>query len=263
MDDQSDSQEHSKDSITETFKAERTKARKVVQGFTQAVIQWMPLGGSGSIFVSFLLQREWLQSLLMFPVMAVTIVWAAYSEAVLIRLREISQERGRKDVDSLVGWLEAVNESIRWQLAGTEDKYLRCQGSACCEYRTEGFRSGAFVPLLSEVFVPLELSSAFVRGVSGEELPMLAGFRQEDAELMRSVAQDELRIWDLLARVKQYPAFSRMAILAWSGYGKTTLLRHITDTYAKQRHRRYKVPKFLPVLLYLRKWQEAIMSLIK
>ncbi len=253
MDDQSDSQEHSKDSITETFKAERTKARKVVQGFTQAVIQWMPLGGSGSIFVSFLLQREWLQSLLMFPVMAVTIVWAAYSEAVLIRLREISQERGRKDVDSLVGWLEAVNESIRWQLAGTEDKYLRCQGSSCCEYRTEGFRSGAFVPLLSEVFVPLELSSTFVRGVSGEELPMLAGFRQEDAELMRSVAQDELRIWDLLARVKQYPAFSRMAILAWSGYGKTTLLRHITDTYAKQRHRRYKVPQFLPVLLYLRK----------
>ena len=49
-----------------------------------------------------------------------------------------------------------------------------------------------------------------------------------------------------------------MAILAWGGYGKTTLLRHITYTYAKHRHRRYRVPKFLPVLLYLRKWQEAI-----
>ncbi len=87
---------------------------------------------------------------------------------------------------------------------------------------------------------------------------MFPGFRPEDAELIRAAAQDKLTIWDLLARVKQYPAFSRIAILAWGGYGKTTLLRHITYTYAKHRHRRYRVPKFLPVLLYLRKWQEAI-----
>ncbi len=208
----------------------------------------MPLGGSSFALVSFLLQREWLQSLLMFPVMAVTVVWAAYSEAVLIRLREIFQEKGRKDVDSFVEWLEAVNQAIRWQLAGTEDKYLRCQGSACREYRTEGYHRGTFVPLLSEVFVPLELTSDLT----------FPGFRQEDAELMFAIVQDELTIWDLLAKVKQYVTYSRMAVLAWGGYGKTTLLRHITYTYCQDRYRRYKVPKFLPVLLYLRKWQEVI-----
>ena len=259
MNNKPDSQEKSTNSTPASLEDERTKARKIVQRSTQALIQWMPLGGSGSIFVSFLVKGEWLQSLLMFPVMAVTVVWAAYTEAFLTRLREIAQERGRKDVDSFMAWLEVVNQAIRWQLAGTEDKYLRCQGSACREYRTEGYRRGTFVPLLSEVFVPLELSSAFVKGVSGEELPMFPGFRPEDAELIRAAAQeDELTIWDLLARVKQYPAFSRIAILAWGGYGKTTLLRHITYTYAKHRHRRYRVPKFLPVLLYLRKWQEAI-----
>ena len=78
------------------------------------------------------------------------------------------------------------------------------------------------------------------------------------AELMRAAAQNELRIWDLLAQIKQYPAFSRMAILAWGDYGKTTLLRHITYTYCQDHYRRYKVPKFLPVLLHLRKWQEVI-----
>ncbi|MDJ0900119.1 MAG: GUN4 domain-containing protein [Xenococcus sp. MO_188.B8] len=258
MNDQPDDRRQSKDSTPVNFETERTQARKVVQGFTQAVIQWMPLGGSSFALISFLLQREWIQSLLMFPVMAVTVVWAAYSEAVLTRLREISQEQGRKDVDSFVGWLSAVNQAIHWQLAGTEDKYLRCQGSACREYRTEGHHREPFVPLLSEVFVPLELSSAFVKGFGGEELPLFAGFRDEDAELMRAAEQDELRIWDLLARFKQYPAFSRMAVLAWGGYGKTTLMRHITYNYCKNRYRRYKVPKFLPVLLYLRKWQEAI-----
>ncbi len=258
MNKKSDSQEQSKDSTPELLEVERTKARKIVQGFTQALIQWMPLGGSGLALVSFLLQKEWLQSLLMFPVMAVTVVWAAYTEAVLTRLREIAQERGRRDVDSALAWLSEIDRAIRWQLAGTEDKYLQCQGSACREYRTEGFSRGTFVPLLSEVFVPLELSSAFIKVISGEELPMFPGFRPEDAEKVRATAQDELRIWDLLARVTSYPVFSRMAILAWGGYGKTTLLRHIAYTYAKHRHRPYKVPKFLPVLLYLRQWQKAI-----
>ncbi|MDJ0796048.1 MAG: GUN4 domain-containing protein [Calothrix sp. MO_167.B12] len=268
MSEKGDSQEKSTDSKPEKptdskpasndFAGEQTKARKVVQGFTQALIQWMPLGGSGTAFVSFVLKSEWLQALLMFPVMAVTVVWAAYTEAVLTRLREISAERGKKDVDDFMAWLKGVDEAIRWQLAGVEDKYLRCQGSACREYRTEGYNRGTFVPLLSEVFVPLELSSAFVKGVSGEELPMFPGFRQEDVELIRAVAENELLIWDLLGKIKQYPAFSRMAILAWGGYGKTTLLRHITYTYAKHRHRRYRVPQFLPVLLPLRKWQSVI-----
>lgn len=177
MSEQPNSQEKPTDSPSAPLEAERTKARKIVRGFSQALIQWMPLGGSGWAFGSFLLQREWLQALLMFPVMAVTVVWAAYTESFLTRLQEVYQERGRKDVDSLIAWLERVDRTIRWQLAGTEDKYLRCQGSACREYRTEGYSRGTFVPLLSEVFVPLELSSNFFRGISGEELPMKPGFR--------------------------------------------------------------------------------------
>ncbi|VXD10466.1 GUN4 domain-containing protein [Planktothrix paucivesiculata] len=257
MSDQQRSQDSEKN-LPASGEVEATKARKIVQGFTQTLLQLMPIGGSGFAFVSFLLQREWLQALLMFPVMVVTGVWAAYTESFLTRLREVYQERGRKDVDSLMGWLESADQTIQWQLAGTEDKYLRCQGSACCEYRTEGYSRGSFVPLLSDVFVPLELSGDFLRVISGEELPMPAGFRREDSELIQGSAPNELTIWDLLAKVKQYPVYSRMAILAWGGYGKTTLLKHITSTYAERRHRQYKAPEFLPVLLPLRKWQKVI-----
>ena len=184
MNNRPDDQRQSTDLTPVNFETERTQARKVVQGLTQAVIQWMPLGGSSFALVSFLLQREWIQSVLMFPVMAVTVIWAAYTEAVLTRFREIAQEQGRNDADSFMQGLKRINQAIRWQLAGTEDKYLHCQGSACREYRTEGYHRGTFVPLLSEVFVPLELSSAFVKGFAGEELPLFAGFREEDAELM-------------------------------------------------------------------------------
>lgn len=258
MSDKPDSKKNTVDSKPASNEIERKSARKVVQGFTQALIQWMPLGGSGFTFVSFLLKSEWLQAVLMFPVMAVTVVWAAYTEAFLTRLREISQERGKKHVDYFVTWLEEANQAIIWQLAGTEDNYLRCQGSACRDYRTEGYNRGTFVPLLSEVFVPLELDSYFIPGVGGEELPMSPGYREEDKELIEAVAQNKLKVWDLLAKIKRYPTFSRMAILAWGGYGKTTLLQHITYTYAKHRYHRYKVPQFLPVLLPLRKWQEVI-----
>ena len=263
MNKKSDSQEQSKDSTPELLEVERTKARKIVQGFTQALIQWMPLGGSGLALVSFLLQKEWLQSLLMFPVMAVTVVWAAYTEAVLTRLREIAQQRGRKDVDSAIEWLEEIDKAIRWQLAGTDDKYLKCQGSSCSDYETIGYNqpSGTFIPLLKDVFVPLELSDIFIKDSTGDEYPGLPGYCQpkiysEDGEK----ASRTLIIWDLLSQTQKYPAFRRLAIQAWGGFGKTTLLRHVTYSYLTKQYKRYKAPKLLPVLLYLRQWQELLAS---
>ena len=37
--------------LVEEIEAERTKSPKVVQGFSQALIQWMPLGGKRSVFI--------------------------------------------------------------------------------------------------------------------------------------------------------------------------------------------------------------------
>ncbi len=262
MNDRPNSQEQSTDSIPAPFEAERTQARKVVQGFTQAVIQWMPLFGSGSIFVSFLLQQEWLQSLLMFPVMAVTVIWAAYTEAVLTRFREIAQEQGRNDADSLIKWLKSVNQAIRWQLAGTEDKYLRCQGSACRDYETEGYNqpSGIFMPLLGEVFVPLELSDAFIKNEEGEALPGLPGYRSNQISEQELSPANIKSIWYFLSKAQKVSVFRNLAILAWGGYGKTTLLRHITYCYTSKQYRRYQAPFLIPVLLYLRKCQDLILS---
>ncbi|MEM8810844.1 MAG: hypothetical protein AAGF01_32950, partial [Cyanobacteria bacterium P01_G01_bin.38] len=72
----------------------------------------------------------------------------------------------------------------------------------------------------------------------------------------RLLEQQNLTIWDLLRQVRQANAYSRLAILAQGGYGKTTLLRHIAFTYATGRDEEPQfqgVPKLVPMLLYLRK----------
>ena len=239
------------------FSAERKVARKYIQGTAQSLIQWMPMGGSGWALVSFLRQQDWGMALLMFPVMCVTVIWAAYTKSVLTRLEEVYQQRGREDVDSLMSWQKKLDEAIRWQLAGTDDKYLRCQGNACLYHSTEGLAS-TFKPLLKDVFVPLDLSGDFFRGVDGEPLPMRPGFKWDKQIIEQLNQKGDLRIWNVFKRAKQYPGYRCLAILAWGGYGKTTLLRHITYTYTQKRHQKYKAPKLLPVLLYLRKWQKVI-----
>lgn len=40
----------------QTFSTERKVARKFIQGTAQSLIQWMPLGGSGGLLISFLLR---------------------------------------------------------------------------------------------------------------------------------------------------------------------------------------------------------------
>lgn len=233
---------------------------KFVEKTIQSLIQWMPIGGSGYAFISFLLKQEWVIAIFTFPVVLVTAVWVAYTESVITQFREIYKDKGREDVKSFMKWMKRVNETIKetvkWQLAGVEDKYLQCQRNDCLYFHTEGLNS-TFKPLLEEVFVPLELSGNFFRDMAGEDLPMPRGL-QWDKKLVQKMNSDTgLTIWDILKRSSENRAYRTLAILALGGYDKTTLLRHITYTYANKKIQR-GVPKLLPVLLLLRKWQRLI-----
>jgi hypothetical protein len=219
--------------------------RQIVQPF----IQWMPLGGSGWLFVGFLLKQEWTQVLLTFPVTIVTAVWAAYSKNFVERLSEIYAERGRQDADALTNWMTSLNEALKWQFSGFEAKYRKCQRLDCQEDNPDGMKheDGIFTPLLQEVYVPLRLSSDAV----------LPGYERLPKHLEDFATCRTMLIWDLLQRVRQDSAYRQIAIRAWGGYGKTTLLKHVAYTYGANTHRKHRVPKLVPFLLYLtRCWQE-------
>lgn len=220
--------------------------RFVQRQLVQPLIQWMPLGGSSWLFISFWLHQEWLQVLLTFPITVVTAVWAAYSKNFVDRLSEIYAERGKQDADALTQWLDGLNQTLKWQLSDFEAKYLKCQQLDCQEDNPDGIKSedAIFTPLLHEVFVPLSLSADSV-------MPGYAACPHDLEEY------SIMLIWDLLREVRQQPAYRQIAIRAWGGYGKTTLLKHLTYTYSSRAYRRYQAPKLIPFLLYLNRcWNE-------
>lgn len=224
--------------------------RFIQRHIVQPLIQWAPLGGSGWLFVSFLLRQEWAQVLLTFPVTLVTAVWAAYSRNFVERLSEIYAERGRKDADALTQSLDTLNQALQWQLSGFEAKYLKCQRLDCHDDEAAGVKDEDGLlntPLLQEVFVPLRLSV--------DALSPGYALRPAKAEDWENCGM--LLIWDLLRQGKTEPAYRQIAIRAWGGYGKTTLLKHVAYTYSSGLYGKYRAPKRIPFLLYLsRCWRE-------
>jgi|GEM_PF-5999720 len=132
-----------------------------------------------------------------------------------------------------------------------EGQYLKRQAGLCDEFEVEGFTPDrTAILLLEEVFVPLDLSGAFVDEQRHRELARL----QHDDPMLTS---ENLSIWELLARSRRDRKFRQMSILAKGGMGKTTLLRHIALLYGQRKQRR-GVPKLVPVLLRLRDWSDAL-----
>ncbi|MGK7880594.1 MAG: GUN4 domain-containing protein [Crocosphaera sp.] len=232
---------------------------KPIQEGIKLIIRYAPFGGSVFALGSFIKDSQWIQAIItVFPTIATTI-WAAYSKAFLDRLTEIYSEEGKKGADAFKRIQDSLSEAIKWQLAATDDKYIKCQGNECVQYTTEGL-GNIFRPQLKDVFVSLELSGNFVRNTDGQNLPLFPGFSWEKKLMRQTLSKEGLSIWYLLKKASKNTSYRSLIIQAWGGYGKTTLLRHVTHIYTHKLYQKnaYKAPKLLPVLLYLRIWQEVI-----
>ena len=193
----------------------QAKTQKWLNNATITLIQWFPLGSSGWLLVSFIKDSQIMQALITFPLTGFAVAWAAYSKGFLTKLQTIYEGRGDKDAESLVNWQDKLDQAVKWQLAGTEDKYLRCQGNEVDFSRTEGLNT--FKPLLKDVFVPLELSGNPWRSPDGHDLPMPGGFHSQKSIQEFLQKADQLRIWDILKRSPQESIYRSMVIQAWGG----------------------------------------------
>jgi predicted NACHT family NTPase len=146
--------------------------------------------------------------------------------------------------------LDRMGEAVVAKVLSLEDRYFAAQAAECETCSTEGMAkiSGIFTPMLEQVFVPLEFDrSALLPGFAGTE-PMAPNLEM-DVEKWRAVS-----IWDLLSRANRDAVYQEIAILAWGGYGKTTLLRHIAYSLGRNKQPQ-NVPRLIPVLLLLRKYR--------
>ncbi|MEL7507230.1 MAG: GUN4 domain-containing protein [Cyanobacteria bacterium J06554_1] len=176
----------------------------------------------------------------------------SYGAKLLMPVHKGNEDRAEKAGKAINEGIDQVFDQVTNQLiaaaTGFENKYLLCQAAECQAFRSEGMtqHDGIFIPLLKEVFVPLELDSS----------AMQAGFRALELD-RNSEKQRELTIWTFLAQAQKIPTFRQLAVLAWGGYGKTTLLRHIAFRYGTKQLPK-GAPKLIPVLLVLRKYRDVL-----
>jgi GUN4-like/NACHT domain len=172
----------------------------------------------------------------------------SYFGKLLEPIHKGNQQRLEKAGEAVNKAIDRMGEQAIAKLTSAEERYFEAQAAECETCSTEGMAkiSGIFTPMLEQVFVPLEFDG---RAAS-------PGFSRspENLELLQASG---VSIWDLLARAKQDAIYSEIAILAWGGYGKTTLLRHIA--YSLGRNKQPKdVTRYIPVLLLLRKYWEIL-----
>ncbi|QUY42314.1 GUN4 domain-containing protein [Acaryochloris marina] len=154
---------------------------------------------------------------------------------------------------------EAANKAIDHGIAkvsGVEEQYFRCQAWACRRQKSEGViqHDGIFRPLLEEIYVPLQLDR--------NSLP--SGLRESPMQHPTKLSFNEMQeseIWDFLSKTwkdSNFMTHSQIGVLAWGGYGKTTLLKHIAYTYGMNQQGKYGVPRRVPFLLVLRKHRDLL-----
>ncbi len=228
---------------------------KFVAKAANVLIRWTPVGGGVGLLAHFLFKQDWFLVALMFPVMLVTGAWAAYTENFIETFSLSAGERGKSDAKSFAGWLKQGSEKLQRRFTGADNQFRLAQAEACGDYETEGLSEARWsaTPQLEEVYVPLALTGRLQRGEVFAEF-----MRRSGGEAAKEETQ---YIWNLLRMAKDRPSYRRIAIIARGGFGKTTLLRHITYRYGIAPHRvcREKlVPRLIPVLLLLREWRKEM-----
>ena len=175
----------------------------------------------------------------------------SYGAKLLQPLHEGTGERLERAGEAMNARVEEVTNQLITRATKFEDKYGLCQAADCQSLRPEGVAQydGIFIPLLRDVFVPLSLD---INGTS-------PGFQQLQQSLRRGdmLPPQGQTIWTLLQKIQATPNLRQLAILAWGGYGKTTLLKHIAYRYGTQQQPK-SAPKLLPALLVLRKYRDVI-----
>ncbi|WP_414577007.1 NACHT domain-containing protein [Anabaena sp. CCY 9402-a] len=221
-----------------------------MQNITQALVKWLPTGVGVGITGHFLVNHQWTQAVISTFVTASSSIWVKFSGEFMKALEAKAEEKGKQAGELIAKQADELPNKFIKKISGFQNQYKKLLVDFYCDYKTEGFRIGLPVLNLQDVFVPLKVDTGNLENISGAMVS-----RQHTSQ-----HSEHQEIWDFLAAISQQNSYRCMAVIAPPGYGKTTLLKHLTLTYAKNGYGKYKAPQFLPILLYLRDIREAITS---
>jgi hypothetical protein len=184
-------------------------------------------------------------------------VGISYGAKILLPIHRGNERRLEKIGEAANQRIDRVGEAAIAKFTSVKDRYFACQAADCEICSTEGMGkiSGIFTPMLEQVFVPLELDHS--RQFPGWGNLTVLPEARTIVNTKMSAFDGQVDIWRMLALAKRDSIYRQMAILAWGGYGKTTLLRHIA--YRLSKHQQPdQVPRLIPVLLLLRKYRDKL-----
>lgn len=189
--------------------------------------------GSGLSGLWLLFQNEILKALIACLFSAMFGLVSSFGDGLMEILKTRMRERGQ-------GVGKAIDRAVDLTLSGFKRKYLEVLKVECYTFEVEGHQLDQ-TPALEDVFVPLRIESSQNAGI-------ISGGSQE--------------LWEFLPKRDrssgQYP-HRRIVILAGPGYGKTTLLRHLTFTYVTKSHP-HQTRWLIPVVLRLREIHPLILE---
>lgn len=137
--------------------------------------------------------------------------------------------------------ITGIDESLSWENFVLKRRYLDALNNYCYDLGIEGFGE---VP-------PLALEDIFVT-------PFFCFSNNNSLNI--SVKRD---IWSMLPKAEsssKYHTYRRILIEAGPGYGKTTLTRYLTFSYASNDYKKHQAKPLLPILLVLRSIHHHINS---
>jgi hypothetical protein len=170
----------------------------------------------------------------------------SYGALLLKKVDEGNRRRLDQASGAIDQGIDEIVEKLKMRATGAKEAYLLCQALDCRDYKSEGMgsRDRIAIPMLQKVYVSLELDSSAVQAGLGRRL--------------KKKPDDQQHIWDFLVMARNEPAYRKLAIVAWGGFGKTTLLKHLAYTFGTQQHQSFKAPPLVPILLPLRFYRKEI-----
>lgn len=178
----------------------------------------------------------------------------SYAAKMLQPIHQGNERRFEKTGKAIDGAIDRLGEGAIAKITNVEDRYFACQAADCETCNPDGMvkLGGIFTPMLEQVFVSLELDPT--DRLPGFGKPLSNG---KDLAQLEAILPGKIEIWELLAQDKRDPIYNQIALLAWGGYGKTTLLKHLAYTLGKKQQPS-TVRRFTPVLLLLRKYRDTL-----
>ncbi|MEO0349680.1 MAG: GUN4 domain-containing protein [Cyanobacteria bacterium P01_A01_bin.15] len=206
--------------------------KSLEEKITDALTKFLVLGGGGYGLYNLYLE-DIPKAAISFGISLTTSLVTSFGQPIIDKWKSGLKSSGEKTADALNE--EFGKTTSKLLNRGFDKQYFEVLKVQCDRIELEGFQN--LQPLaLDKVYVPLQIQTKDQLNLSGQKT-----------------------IWDFLPKRYQTPNQSghrRIAILAAPGYGKTTLMRHLTRTYAMEPPE--NTPPFIPVLLRLREIYELL-----